>query len=159
MKNYINQFKLLLGITCVSALFTGCSDDFLKPDPLSLYEPTVTFNTVDGLNAALASADKALRAYWTNTEACDLMLPLMSEYLFSDLTVAGKTDDQLAFCDILTVGIILTRIVWSSFGGRLTTALSMPILLSAILIRWRDWMKPPGMNFSGVPIFIVLTSI
>ena len=33
MKNYINQFKLLLGITCVSALFTGCSDDFLKPDP------------------------------------------------------------------------------------------------------------------------------
>ena len=100
MKNYINQFKLLLGITCVSALFTGCSDDFLKPDPLSLYEPTVTFNTVDGLNAALASADKALRAYWTNTEACDLMLPLMSEYLFSDLTVAGKTDDQLAFCDI-----------------------------------------------------------
>ena len=100
MKNYINQFKLLLGITCVSALFTGCSDDFLKPDPLSLYEPTVTFNTVDGLNAALASADKALRAYWTNTEACDLMLPLMSEYLFSDLTVADKTDDQLAFCDI-----------------------------------------------------------
>ena len=100
MKNYINQFKLLLGITCVSALFTGCSDDFLKPDPLSLYEPTVTFNTVDGLNAALASADKALRAYWTNTEACDLMLPLMSEYLFSDLTVASKTDDQLAFCDI-----------------------------------------------------------
>ena len=162
MKNYINQFKLLLGITCVSALFTGCSDDFLKPDPLSLYEPTVTFNTVDGLNAALASADKALRAYWTNTEACDLMLPLMSEYLFSDLTVAGKTDDQLAFCDInerFTVGIILTKIVWSSFGGRLTTALSMPILLSAILIRWRDWMKPPGMNFSGVPIFIVLTGI
>lgn len=48
----------------------------------------------------MASADKALRAYWTNTEACDLMLPLMSEYLFSDLNVAGKTDDQLAFCDI-----------------------------------------------------------
>lgn len=28
------------------------------------------------------------------------MLPLMSEYLFSDLAVAGKTDDALAFCDI-----------------------------------------------------------
>ena len=101
MKNYINKFKLLMGIACTSALLTGCSDDFLKPDPLSLYEPTVTFNTVDGLNSALASADKALRAYWTNTEACDLMLPLMSEYLFSDLTVAGKTDDQLAFCCLL----------------------------------------------------------
>ena len=41
-----------------------------------------------------------MRAYWTNTEACDLMLPLMSEYLFSDLTVAAKTDDALIFCDI-----------------------------------------------------------
>lgn len=92
--------KLLVGTLCVSTLLSGCSDDFLKPDPLSFYEPTVTFNTVDGLNSALAAADKGLRAYWTNTNACDLMLPLMSEYLFSDIAVAGKTDDQLAFCDI-----------------------------------------------------------
>lgn len=100
MKSHISKIKLLMGGVCISALLTGCSDGFLKPDPLSLYEPTATFSTVAGLDAALASADKALRAYWTNTEACDLMLPLMSEYLFSDLAVAGKTDDALAFCDI-----------------------------------------------------------
>ena len=40
MKSYINKFKLLMGVACTSALLTGCSDDFLKPDPLSLYEPT-----------------------------------------------------------------------------------------------------------------------
>lgn len=89
-----------MGAACVSMAFAGCTDDFLKPDPLSLYEPTETFTTVDGLDAVLAAADKHLRAYWTNTEAIDLMLPLMSEYLFSDLAVAGKTDDAEAFCDI-----------------------------------------------------------
>lgn len=79
---------------------TSCSDSFLEPDPLSLYEPSKTFSTEAGLKSALASADKGLRAYWTNTEACDLMLPLMSEYLFSDVAVAGKTDDALIFADI-----------------------------------------------------------
>lgn len=165
MKSYINKFKLLMGVACTSALLTGCSDDFLKPDPLSLYEPTVTFNTVDGLNSALASADKALRAYWTNTEACDLMLPLMSEYLFSDLTVAGKTDDQLAFCDINErftptdgwYNFDQNRLV--IFGERLITVLNMPILLLVILIRWRDWAKPQGMNSLDVLIFIALTGI
>ena len=97
MKNYKNIFRILIGTVCFQLSMTGCSDDFLTPDPLSLYEPSITFNTVEGLNAALASADKALRAYWTNTEACDLMLPLMSEYLFSDLTVAAKTDGALIF--------------------------------------------------------------
>ncbi len=89
-----------MGAACVSMAFADCTDDFLKPDPLSLYEPTETFTTIDGLDAVLAAADKHLRAYWTNTEAIDLMLPLMSEYLFSDLAVAGKTDDAEAFCDI-----------------------------------------------------------
>lgn len=124
---------------------TGCSDDFLTPDPLSLYEPSITFNTVEGLNAALASADKALRAYWTNTEACDLMLPLMSEYLFSDLTVAAKTDDALIFVTsmnallLIMVGIILTKTVWLSFGEKPIMVLNMLIRLSVILIKWKDW--------------------
>lgn len=124
---------------------TGCSDDFLTPDPLSLYEPSITFNTVEGLNAALASADKALRAYWTNTEACDLMLPLMSEYLFSDLTVAAKTDDASYFVTsmnallLIMVGIILTKTVWLSFGEKPIMVLNMLIRLSVILIKWKDW--------------------
>lgn len=146
MKNYKNIFRILIGTVCFQLSMTGCSDDFLTPDPLSLYEPSITFNTVEGLNAALASADKALRAYWTNTEACDLMLPLMSEYLFSDLTVAAKTDDALIFCDINErftpnnmVGIILTKTVWLSFGEKPIMVLNMLIRLSVILIKWKDW--------------------
>jgi hypothetical protein len=100
MKRNMNHFKLLAGAACAGMLVSGCNLDFLKPDPLSLYEPAATFSTVKGLDAAMASADKALRGYWTNTSAIDLMLPLMSEYLFSDLTVASKTDDAQAFVDI-----------------------------------------------------------
>lgn len=76
MKHTISKFKIWIGAACISSvLFTGCSDDFLKPDPLSLYEPVATFSTRQGLDAALASADKALRAYWTNVDPIDLMLP------------------------------------------------------------------------------------
>ena len=49
MKKNRSKFNFLMGAVCVSMAFTGCSDDFLKPDPLSIYEPSVTFNTVDGL--------------------------------------------------------------------------------------------------------------
>lgn len=87
-------------IMALSALTTSCDDSFLSPDPLSLYEPTATFSTQEGLDAAMASADKALKAYWTNTNAIDLQLPLTSEAMFSDITVASKTDDAYAFIDI-----------------------------------------------------------
>ena len=51
------------------------------------------------------------------------MLPLMSEYLFSDLTVAAKQTMRLFFVTsmnallLIMVGIILTKTVWLSFWG------------------------------------------
>lgn len=99
-QHIINKYAIAaLGMAGMVAL-TACSDSFLEPEPLSLYEPTTTFSTEKGLMSALASADKQLKAYWTNTEECDLMLPIMSEYLFSDIAVAAKTDDANAFTDI-----------------------------------------------------------
>lgn len=43
MKNYKNIFRILIGTVCFQLSMTGCSDDFLTPDPLSLYEPSITF--------------------------------------------------------------------------------------------------------------------
>lgn len=100
MKNYYIFSRTLLGVLVVSFLCTGCKDSFLDPDPLSLYEPGATFSTRAGLDAAMASCDKALKAYWTNTNAIDLQLPLTSEAMFSDISVASKTDDANAFVDI-----------------------------------------------------------
>ena len=72
--------------------FSGCKKAFLEPDPLSFYEPTTTFNTESGLQAALAVSDRHLRSYWTNTAANTNSVVIGTEYMFSDVTVYAKTD-------------------------------------------------------------------
>jgi hypothetical protein len=73
-------------------MFGGCSESFLEPDPLSIYEPGTTFTTESGLKAAMAVSDRHLRGYWTNTSANSNSVVIGTEYLFSDLAVYGKTD-------------------------------------------------------------------
>lgn len=106
MKKYSNKFinKLSKGILIITtmAVSFGCSVDFLKPDPLSFYEPEVTFSTRAGLESALAMADRHLRSYWTYYNTQDLSLPISTDYMFSDLAVAAKTDDGAIFADIAT---------------------------------------------------------
>ncbi|HWV73110.1 MAG TPA: hypothetical protein VN040_15415, partial [Pseudosphingobacterium sp.] len=60
--NYIYRYLTLLvgGIILLNA----CSKDFLKPDPLSFYEPGATFNTESGLMSAMAICDRHLKGYW-----------------------------------------------------------------------------------------------
>ena len=86
---------LILGGTI---LFSGCSEEFLKPDPLSFYEPTATFSTESGLKAAMAIADRHMKLYYTADH--NEMLPLGTEYIFSDLMVAGATDKKDMLCDV-----------------------------------------------------------
>jgi hypothetical protein len=83
-------------------LLPGCKKDFLQPDPLSFYEPEKTFTTRSGLDAALAICDRHLRSYWTYFQYTDLGLPISTEYMFSDVAVASKTDDGNIFIDIAT---------------------------------------------------------
>lgn len=94
-----NIYKLSIA-ALLAATMAGCSDGFLDPEPLNIYEPSTTFNTETGLQSALAAADKHLKSYWTGTTAIDLMLPVMTDYLFSDVAVPAKTDDANIFCDI-----------------------------------------------------------
>lgn len=86
------------GIIIVSSLLmlNGCTTDFLKPDPLSFYEPGATFSTEAGLSAALMTCDKHLRDYFVKD------FNYCTEYLFSDIGVRGKTDDANMFTDIST---------------------------------------------------------
>lgn len=79
-------------LTALANLTTGCSDDFLEPDPLSMFEPTKTFTTESGLKASLAMCDKHLRHYWTNYTANNINVPISTEYMFSELALYGKTD-------------------------------------------------------------------
>jgi hypothetical protein len=84
--------KMLTALMCGLLLFGSCSDDFLKPDPLSFYEPTTTFSTESGLQAAMANCDKNLRNNWTHYSANSNSAPIATEYVYSDLSVATKAD-------------------------------------------------------------------
>ena len=51
----------------------GCTDDFLKQDPLSFYNPENTYTTESGLQSALSMCDYGLKemlmselSYWQN---------------------------------------------------------------------------------------------
>lgn len=99
-KNKLYQFAA--GLLCATAMFSGCSEEFLKPDPLSFYEPTTTFSTESGLRSALAMVDRHLRTYWSFYSTQDLSLPISSQYVMSDLMVSGKTDDSNIFIDVAT---------------------------------------------------------
>lgn len=108
MKNTIKDIcvsfgKILLIVPFV--MFSNCSDDFLKPDPLSFYEPNATLSTESGLQAVLAMADRHLRSYWTfyNSSTNNISVPIGTEYMFSELAVASKTDDAGMFSDIAGV--------------------------------------------------------
>jgi tetratricopeptide (TPR) repeat protein len=79
-------------------LLGGCSEEFLKPDPLSFYEPTATFSTESGLKSSLAICDRHLKLYWATDH--NEMLTVGTEYIFSDLMVAAATDKRSMLCDV-----------------------------------------------------------
>ncbi|MBO9563888.1 MAG: RagB/SusD family nutrient uptake outer membrane protein [Niastella sp.] len=81
---------------------TGCNKDFLSPEPTSFYAPDGTLINKAGLDAALATADRHLRTYWTYFNYQDLSLPISTEYMFTDMAVASKTDDGNILADIAT---------------------------------------------------------
>lgn len=97
---YISVLSVI-GIVSV-VFFSGCNKDFLKPDPLSFYEPEATFSTRSGLDAAVGMMDRHLRTYWSNLTTQDVGLPISTEYMFSDVAVSGKTDDGAIFADVAT---------------------------------------------------------
>lgn len=99
-KLYISTIGI---ITIASTVFlSGCTKDFLKPDPLSFYEPDITFSTRSGLDATIAMADRHLRTYWHHISTRDVSVPISTEYMLSDIAVSGKTDDGNIFIDVAT---------------------------------------------------------
>src|SRR6218665_2104430 len=100
MKRYIqNKIARIVPLVAVAALFVSCSEDFLEPDPLSFYEPEATFTTETGLQAVLASADKQLRNNYIHYNNAGNSVPIGTEYVFSDMSKYGKTDNTSTISD------------------------------------------------------------
>lgn len=97
-------YRSLLSVISILSitLFSSCTKDFLKPDPLSFYEPEATFTTRSGLDASLALADRHLRTYWGGLQTKDAWVPISTEYMLSDVAVSGKTDAGTIFADVAT---------------------------------------------------------
>lgn len=100
MKQLINKLNYICLVIFIGGLltFSGCSEDFLKPNPLSFYEPTTTFSTESGLRSAMAICDRHLKLYWATDH--NEMLTLGTEYIFSELMVASATDKRNMLCDV-----------------------------------------------------------
>lgn len=69
----------------------SCGDSFLKQDPLSFYEPGVTYTTESGLKSALAICDRHLQ-YLFFSNGNDNNQSMNSSYIMTDLALYGKTD-------------------------------------------------------------------
>lgn len=94
--------KILVGtvISAIAIFSTGCSEDFLEPDPLSFFEPSKTFTTEEGLQSALAACDKQLRNTWIMGGDG---APILTELIFSDMAVSGATANSSASKEAIDV--------------------------------------------------------
>lgn len=83
MKKTLNAALLAVTISGTVA----CSKNWLKPEPLSTYEPDLTYVDAASMRAALVACARNLRLehYGDNP-------PILTEMLFSEVSVEGTTD-------------------------------------------------------------------
>ncbi|NGF55123.1 RagB/SusD family nutrient uptake outer membrane protein [Parapedobacter sp. SGR-10] len=97
----IDMKKIALALLTMmggTIFFNSCSKDFLKPDPLSFYEPALTFTTEEGLQSVLAFCDRHIKLYYAADHG--ELLPIGTEYMFSDLMVSAATDRARMLSDM-----------------------------------------------------------
>lgn len=127
--NLIKAIYLTFGLSALA--LTGCSDSWLKPEPLSFYEPSVTLSTKEGLEAALTTCHRQMRYYYME----DNGPALATEMIFSDVAVTAVSD--FSGCqDILSNVTPISENNW--FGTN--------------MINWFWNMGTQGISFANVVI-------
>ena len=110
--------KSTLFTLTISAL-VSCSESWLNPEPLSFYEPSVTFSTVEGLEGALTRCRSDMLYYFLGSNGT----AVSSEMIFSDVAVSAISDlsgSQNFITDItptsnnLFIGTNLSNAFWTS---------------------------------------------
>ena len=84
---YKKYFKILLLVVLVFTA-TNCSEDWLKPKPLSIYTPETALIDYRGMDAAIAACDWHIREEFYGNPA-----PILTQYIFSDMTAEGMNDN------------------------------------------------------------------
>jgi len=112
-----NMSKGFIALASTAMLATSCSDDFLKQDPLSFYEPKQTFTTESGVAAALAMGDRLLRGVTVNYNGGANNVAISTEYFFSELALFGMTDVGAAFLDDWATKLTPTTFIGGDGAG------------------------------------------
>lgn len=82
MKKILSYTYILLIV-----FVTGCSEEWLKPEPLSFYAPELVLYDAEGMYTSLNTCNRHLRIEFYGDGA-----PIGTEYIFSDISVEGTTD-------------------------------------------------------------------
>ena len=83
MKN--NLFKSV-SLTLVLSTLASCSESWLDPEPLSFYEPNITFSTVEGLEGALTRCRSDMLYYFLGSNGT----AVSTELIFSDVEILER---------------------------------------------------------------------
>ncbi len=83
-----NTFYIKL--TVLSVLFislAGCKKDWLKPKPLSFYEPSIALSDAQGMYSAITTCERNMRHEFFGDGS-----PILTEMIQSEIAVEGTTD-------------------------------------------------------------------
>lgn len=87
MKTLYNRIIITLFVIGIICAVTSCKKSYLKPQPLSFYEPSATYIDAAAMRAALVACSRNSRIEYYGGNP-----PILTENLFSDMTVEGITD-------------------------------------------------------------------
>ncbi len=86
MKQNINYNRILL-LLIIALAFAACKKDWLKPKPLSFYEPGVALSDVNGMYSSLTTCERNMRHEYFGDGS-----PILTEIIQSEIAVEGTTD-------------------------------------------------------------------
>jgi hypothetical protein len=113
MKSMIkNSLRIVLPVAALFAA-VSCSESFLKPDPLSFFEPSKTFTSSTGLEAAITSCDRQIVTFFY-----DEIPPICTDGVFSEMHV-DATSDKAGRAQDLNILITPTADLTSSNANRI----------------------------------------
>lgn len=85
--NLKSLYRFLLLISIIFSM-SYCSDDWLKPQPLSIFTPENAFIDANGLYSELTACESSIRGEFYGDG-----MPMITELIFSDMCVEGMSDN------------------------------------------------------------------
>ena len=95
MKKIISNISKALLITGIVFATWSCSDEWLRPQPLSFYTPENVFIDAEGMQTALVAAERLMlhTFFRDQTLTQNWGTPFATEYIISDMAISGSTDN------------------------------------------------------------------